>query len=203
MANWVPFHEELRQVAKRGISRAVRFIFLELAMECRKGRGSIRLPVGMNDVDAVHDLLGGRRSEIEEALQVLTTALPGEDGGGPMVVLEGPERARTLRIPCWVKWNHNKEAPGASTIRVRHHRAKKSRVPGSTFTNVFHRDGGACRYYGSSTRLSLDHIIPLVSGGPDDEENLVLACVPCNSRKGGRTPEQARMRLRPAPGGVR
>jgi 5-methylcytosine-specific restriction endonuclease McrA len=32
-----------------------------------------------------------------------------------------------------------------------------------------------------------------------DEDNLVTACRPCNKRKGGKTPEQAGMVLRPVP----
>lgn len=134
---WTPFHDELRQGAKRGLPRAVRFIFLELSLACRKGRGSVRLPVGMDDVDAVQDLLGGRRSEIEEALQMLTVPLPGEEDGQPMIVLDGPERARTIRIPCWSRWVGNKETPGASAIRMRRMR---ERVAGRDAPD--HQDSG-------------------------------------------------------------
>lgn len=64
--------------------------------------------------------------------------------------------------------------------------------------NLFARDRNRCQYCGNlfpSSELSLDHVIPRSQGGPDTWENLVCACVKCNSRKGGRTPEQARMRL--------
>ena len=39
-----------------------------------------------------------------------------------------------------------------------------------------------------------------MQGGQHTWKNLVCACVACNARKGGRTPEQARMKLirRPA-----
>lgn len=40
-----------------------------------------------------------------------------------------------------------------------------------------------------------DHIVPVCQGGTDDASNLVPACRGCNSRKGGRTPEQAGMVL--------
>lgn len=63
---------------------------------------------------------------------------------------------------------------------------------------VMERDGRTCRYCGArSSPLSIDHVIPRSRGGPDCASNLVVACRSCNSRKGARTPEQARMPLRP------
>ena len=43
--------------------------------------------------------------------------------------------------------------------------------------------------------LTIDHVVPKSRGGPDTWENLVAACVPCNNRKGNRTPEEAQMKL--------
>jgi hypothetical protein len=96
---WVKFHDELRRGAKRGLPRAVRFVFLELCLETRPGRGVIALPAGMTDVEAVHDMLGGSRREIVESLKQLTA------GAEPMVlILDGPD-GRTLAIPSWAAWN--------------------------------------------------------------------------------------------------
>jgi hypothetical protein len=67
---------------------------------------------------------------------------------------------------------------------------------------IYERDGFACRYCGSTKRLSLDHIIPRAQGGGDNPSNLVTACRSCNSRKHARTPEQAGMPLLPVPRGV-
>ena len=64
--------------------------------------------------------------------------------------------------------------------------------------NLFARDRSQCQYCGShftTNELTLDHVTPRTQGGGDTWENLVCACVPCNARKGGRTPEQARMKL--------
>lgn len=66
----------------------------------------------------------------------------------------------------------------------------------SAYESVYERDGDACRYCGSSDELTIDHVIPRSRGGTDHEHNLVVCCRPCNSRKGGRTPEQAGMALR-------
>lgn len=55
------------------------------------------------------------------------------------------------------------------------------------------RDGEWCVYCGSDRKLSVDHVVPRCQGGSDDISNLVVACLPCNMRKGGRTPDQAGM----------
>ncbi len=64
--------------------------------------------------------------------------------------------------------------------------------------NLFARDGYHCQYCGQSqptNKLSLDHVIPRSHGGQTTWENIVCCCLKCNGRKGGRTPQQARMKL--------
>ena len=64
--------------------------------------------------------------------------------------------------------------------------------------NIFIRDKDTCQYCGrrfSRKQLSLDHVIPRSRNGRTNWENIVAACVPCNSRKGGGTPKEARMTL--------
>ncbi|HEU5116489.1 MAG TPA: HNH endonuclease [Isosphaeraceae bacterium] len=64
--------------------------------------------------------------------------------------------------------------------------------------NVFARDENRCQYCGrrlTSGQLSLDHITPRSQGGPSTWENIVCACLPCNHRKGPRTPPEAGMPL--------
>lgn len=65
-----------------------------------------------------------------------------------------------------------------------------------TRRDVFLRDKFKCQYCGQPTRdLTLDHVLPRHRGGPHDWENVVAACKPCNHRKAGRTPDEARMHL--------
>ena len=67
-----------------------------------------------------------------------------------------------------------------------------------TRRNVFHRDRNHCQYCGKlfpQRELNLDHVVPLARGGRSSWKNVVTACVPCNSRKGSRTPRGAGMRL--------
>ena len=64
--------------------------------------------------------------------------------------------------------------------------------------NIFARDSNKCQYCGrkfATSELSLDHVVPRSQNGKASWENIVCCCVKCNVRKGGRTPEQAKMKL--------
>jgi 5-methylcytosine-specific restriction endonuclease McrA len=60
------------------------------------------------------------------------------------------------------------------------------------------RDDHSCQSCGDAFgagELTFDHVVPVAQGGRKDWENIVTCCVTCNRRKGGRTPDQAGMRL--------
>ena len=64
--------------------------------------------------------------------------------------------------------------------------------------NIFARDNNSCQYCGHkypTSELSLDHVVPSSRGGQASWTNLVCCCVRCNVRKGGRTPNEAHMKL--------
>ncbi len=64
--------------------------------------------------------------------------------------------------------------------------------------NLFARDGNRCQYCGHKKKareLSIDHVDPRAEGGIAVWENVVCACIECNSKKGGRTPVAAGMKL--------
>lgn len=68
--------------------------------------------------------------------------------------------------------------------------------------NIFLRDENCCQYCGrkfGSHKLSLDHVLPRSRGGATTWDNIVCACLDCNVRKGGRTPQEAGMRLAQPP----
>jgi 5-methylcytosine-specific restriction endonuclease McrA len=87
-----------------------------------------------------------------------------------------------------------------SVIRLlRYVRIKKrfDYVPFSR-ANIYARDAYSCQYCAETfptPELTFDHVVPVSRGGRKDWENIVTCCVSCNRRKGGRTPEEARMRL--------
>lgn len=63
-----------------------------------------------------------------------------------------------------------------------------------SFKGVLARDHHTCAYCGRSA-TTVDHVIPRCQDGPSTWWNCVAACRDCNERKGGRTPQQAGMRL--------
>ena len=120
-----------------------------------------------------------------------------------------------FRLYSWADWSRLAPRDGDPFIRTagfrmrvpevltltRHDRPRSDAV---TFCrrNLFKRDHTTCQYCGvqpGTSELTIDHVIPRSRGGATTWENCVLACVPCNSRKANRTPEQAHMKLRKTP----
>lgn len=63
-------------------------------------------------------------------------------------------------------------------------------APGLSNRALFRRDQHLCLYCGEQfpgTKLTRDHVVPVSRGGKDSWENVVSACVGCNTRKGNRT----------------
>ena len=90
--------------------------------------------------------------------------------------------------------NHSFELP--SVIRLAYFIKRPRPQRRLTRLEVFNRDQYTCQYCAQETRqLTLDHVIPRHQGGQHSWENVVSACIPCNRRKAGRTPQQAGMRL--------
>lgn len=66
--------------------------------------------------------------------------------------------------------------------------------------NILRRDNFMCQYCGERNHpLTVDHIIPKSRGGKTIWVNVVVACKPCNMKKGSRTAREANMRLGKAP----
>ncbi|XP_054806002.1 uncharacterized protein LOC129308703 isoform X1 [Prosopis cineraria] len=65
--------------------------------------------------------------------------------------------------------------------------------------NILYRDYYTCQYCSSRENLTIDHVVPASLGGEWKWENLVTACAKCNSRKGQKTLEEAKMKLIKAP----
>lgn len=130
--------------------------------------------------------------------------------GCPLTPVEGkakpPVAAGHVLVCDWFK---NQERR-AVVIERREKNTRKKDLLGDEFlvAQLIVRDGHRCRYCGcpvkktsqkdtrSKAKLTIDHIDP---DGGNDIANLVIACLGCNSRKNGRTPEEAGMTLLPAP----
>lgn len=59
-------------------------------------------------------------------------------------------------------------------------------IPRRMRDTVLERDRGACRRCGSTSRPTIDHVVPVARGGITGVTNLQVLCFPCNARKGTR-----------------
>ena len=83
-------------------------------------------------------------------------------------------------------------------IRGRHRFPSDHAHVGITKHRLFLRDRHLCAYCGNAFAdgdLTVEHILPVSRGGRLSWTNVVTACRACNTRKGNRTPEEARMPL--------
>ena len=106
------------------------------------------------------------------------------------VLEESDQEVRTVRLTIKVP----------AVLRLIHYvpLTRKKQLVRFSRANIFLRDDHSCQYCGQKMArqyLTLDHVIPVVQGGRKSWDNIVTACKPCNQRKGGRTPQQAGMRL--------
>ncbi len=86
--------------------------------------------------------------------------------------------------------------PRPSVIRLEKMVHRPRPVVRLTKREILRRDDYTCQYCGQkSPYLTIDHVLPRHLGGRHVWQNLVAACPACNHRKGGRTLEQANMRL--------
>ena len=83
-------------------------------------------------------------------------------------------------------------------IRLKYFNGLQKRKVRFTRRNIFERDDYTCQYCGRQPperELSLDHVVPRSRGGSSTWDNLVVACVRCNDRKGSRLPNEVGMGL--------
>lgn len=119
--------------------------------------------------------------------------------------------AWTLGEPCLTVHGGTNRASGQQSlidlhpiVAARSHARVQALPPSPSLTNtaLFARDANLCLYCGHEYgrhALTRDHVVPVSRGGRDVWENVVCACFHCNSRKGGRTPQQAGMPLLAVP----
>ncbi len=90
--------------------------------------------------------------------------------------------------------------PRPAVIRMLYHVRRPRLQVRLSRREVFVRDEFTCQYCGTSDGdLTVDHVVPRRLGGKRRWENLVTACRRCNLHKAGRTPREAKMRLRARP----
>jgi len=118
------------------------------------------------------------------------------------------EEYRTFDFESWSELSVSVQEDSVGTVHrairvprvillVAYDKIPKRHVRFSRF-NIYARDRNTCQYCGRRfprSDLNIDHVLPRSRGGLSTWENVVCSCYACNRRKGGRTPEEAGMRL--------
>jgi len=92
------------------------------------------------------------------------------------------------------RWDkNNPEKFKASQIQQRLARRARKKTNGGTvskkeLTELKAKSLGRCYYCGEKKKLSYDHVVPLKMGGRNSIDNLVMACINCNSQKQAQDP---------------
>ena len=116
-----------------------------------------------------------------------------------IMVISG--RAEQIESDGYVVRSPNSAFPLPVVIRIlksvkRHHR----RTIAFSKKNILRRDNYTCQYCGDKEQaLTVDHILPKSRGGGSNWTNVVVACKPCNLRKGSMTAIEAGMKLSKIP----
>jgi 5-methylcytosine-specific restriction endonuclease McrA len=116
------------------------------------------------------------------------------------VVLLYMDKAEIVERNHGVVRSVNQELPLPSIVRLsRMVHVPRKRVLLSR-KNIIKRDNHQCQYCGTREGpVTVDHVVPRNRGGKDTWENLVCACMKCNSKKGNRTPKESGMILKRRP----
>lgn len=79
--------------------------------------------------------------------------------------------------------------PDLYIIPGQQRRARVRNAPGEgltapTWAWIKQEQGGRCAYCDETCKLTVEHVVPLISGGAHDKTNIVGACQSCNFSKG-------------------
>ncbi len=91
----------------------------------------------------------------------------------------------------WAPLGPDRDAAFARAAGYRAGNPIESRPPKRNLRQeVMMRDGYRCGYCGATSNLCIDHVVPISRGGATLIDNLVTACVSCNSKKKDKHPRR-------------
>lgn len=97
-------------------------------------------------------------------------------------------------------WDHfiYKNIKNPSILRLKNHVKRKFFSTAFSRRAVIKRDKSTCQFCAvklPAAHVTIDHVIPKTQGGDTSFLNCVVSCKGCNNKKGGKTPEQAGMKI--------
>jgi 5-methylcytosine-specific restriction endonuclease McrA len=99
-------------------------------------------------------------------------------------------------LETWKRAEAEKRQREERRKQARSTNKSKESKPNAMRIRIWAKTGGRCYYCGSllehKTTFCIDHIVPRISGGGDELENVVPACRSCNSAKGTKQLEEFR-----------
>jgi 5-methylcytosine-specific restriction endonuclease McrA len=114
----------------------------------------------------------------------------------PLSIVSGQEAVRAVyRGRAFVvdEWPETFRSPSTEIhvpkVVALHEYAPINATPKFCRRNILLRDRYRCQYCGqrfSSHDLTFEHVVPRTMGGKTTWENILTACVPCNTKKGSR-----------------
>ena len=97
-----------------------------------------------------------------------------------------------------IQWINNTKIQHPAIIRLKEPINRKYTRVYFNRRSIIRRDKSICQYCAkklNASEITIDHIIPRSVGGQNTFTNCVVSCLPCNSKKSNKTPEQAGMKL--------
>lgn len=99
--------------------------------------------------------------------------------GGSVLVFENSP----LENACYQLSDSERDRPRPEPSDYERRRRAFAAKTRDLFVQLVVRDGAACARCGSTERLTVDHVIPMIRGGSDELSNLQTLCKSCNSAK--------------------
>ena len=94
-------------------------------------------------------------------------------------------RNESSRLSKRASYLFDEEYRTAELIRCHERRilTDKNKITNAEWLEALERFNYACAYCGSTSNLSMDHVVPVSKGGQNTVDNLIPACISCNSTK--------------------
>jgi len=139
--------------------------------------------------------------DIGSILKIEGIVIGGEGARGTLMLPDAPHDVFTrdslwLTIEEWSDWLQRSDNPDIlvqGSLEKVFHRKLRYDISGAVQQKVWVADGCKCMYCFrpmGEVQLTIDHFVPLESGGKNDQSNYLSACRKCNKDKGGMSPRQ-------------